>query len=394
LRLKDIREPLAIAMWDTGWLTRHYPYGSFEDWDKTLDELVDRGYNAIRIEAFPHLIAAGSDGVIQERFFRSRGEGMGHMWRNPLSLYLEPRAGLPVFLRKCRERGVYVGLSTWFPDVRENRHKHIQGVDEFVRIWHETLIYLDDQGLLDNVIYVDLLNEYPLWHQFEWLNLVLDSISAPHKDDFKGTLEEENFKYVDGQCYNPRQFDFYNSFASETVVSLKERWPALDFFYSFSHSNSTPWYKMDLTNFDALDVHHWFSQNIEFSNSVGYFDFIHTTLTDVGYEPYMNKIRKEWPVRKSELTQWMRSKLEYVAEVGNKLDVPYGNTEGWGPIMWREHPLLDWNFVKESGVIGAQLGAELGYAFNCSSNFTHPQFQGLWADIEWHREVTSIIRGN
>jgi len=30
--------PLAIAMWDTGWLTRHYQYGSFADWDKALDE--------------------------------------------------------------------------------------------------------------------------------------------------------------------------------------------------------------------------------------------------------------------------------------------------------------------------------------------------------------------
>jgi hypothetical protein len=174
--ISRLQRPLAIAMWDTGWLTRHYPHGSFADWDKTLDELVARGYDAIRIETFPHLVAAGSDGVVQERFFRPRGGGLEHMWRNPWSLYLEPRSALAEFLPKCRARGVKVGLATWFPNVSENRHKQVQGADEFVRVWHETLTFLDGSGLLDNVIYVDLLNEYPLWHGFEWLNLMLESL--------------------------------------------------------------------------------------------------------------------------------------------------------------------------------------------------------------------------
>jgi len=392
-RLKEMKKPLAIAMWDSGWLTRHYEYGSFADWDLALDGLVERGYNAIRIEAFPHLIAAGSDGAVKERFFRSRGEGLEHMWRNAWSTYLEPKE-LATFLNKCRERGVYVGLSTWFPDVRENRHKEIQGLDEFVRIWHETLLYLDGFGLLDNVIYVDLLNEYPLWHSFEWLKGTLECMSAPHKDDLKALSEQDRCRYVDSECYNPRQFDFYNNFASTSINKLKAAWPNLDFFYSFTHSNSTPWDRMDLSNFDALDVHHWFTQNVDFSKSVDYFDAIHTaTHSDAGYEPCMKKIRQEWPARKEDLVDWMRTKLQHVAEVGTKLDIPYGNTEGWGPILWRDHPLLDWSFVKEAGLIGAQLGAELGYSFNCSSNFTHPQFQGLWDDIAWHREVTAIIQG-
>jgi hypothetical protein len=48
--------------------------------------------------------------------------------------------------------------------------------------------------------------------------------------------------------------------------------------------------------------------------------------------------------------------------------------------------------VKEVGLIGARIGAEMGYAFNCSSNFTHPHFEGLWADVDWHREVTDTIK--
>ncbi len=190
-----------------------------------------------------------------------------------------------------------------------------------------------------------LTRHYPLWHGFEWLTLMLESLSAPHPDDLKGLSEEERCRHVDSHFYNPRQFDFYNTFASATIRKLKSAWPARDFFFSFTHSNSTPWDRMDLGAFAA-----------------------------------------------AELVTWMRGKLERVAAVGRQLGIPYGNTEGWGPIMWREHPLLDWSFVKETGLVGARLGAELGFAFNCSSNFTHPQFRGLWDDIDWHREVTGIIK--
>ena len=49
--------PRAITMWDFSWLERRWPGAGYEDWDQVLDELSERGYNAIRIDAYPHLIA-------------------------------------------------------------------------------------------------------------------------------------------------------------------------------------------------------------------------------------------------------------------------------------------------------------------------------------------------
>ena len=37
-----------------------------------------------------------------------------------------------------------------------------------LRAWDETLSFLKTNRLLDNVIYVDLLNEYPNWHGYDW----------------------------------------------------------------------------------------------------------------------------------------------------------------------------------------------------------------------------------
>ena len=51
--------PRAIAMWDFSWLERRWPGAGYEDWDVVLDELLERGYNAIRIDAYPHLVAEG-----------------------------------------------------------------------------------------------------------------------------------------------------------------------------------------------------------------------------------------------------------------------------------------------------------------------------------------------
>lgn len=50
LKLSELKKSLAIAMWDFSWLLRHHRLGEFEDWDKVLDGLVARGYNAIRID--------------------------------------------------------------------------------------------------------------------------------------------------------------------------------------------------------------------------------------------------------------------------------------------------------------------------------------------------------
>ena len=54
-RIGDPR-PLAITMWEFSWLERRWPGAGYEDWDLALSELADRGYDAVRIDAFPHLI--------------------------------------------------------------------------------------------------------------------------------------------------------------------------------------------------------------------------------------------------------------------------------------------------------------------------------------------------
>ena len=59
---------LPIVMWDFSWLELHHRGGAFEDWDAVIDWLVECGYEAVRIDVFPHLIASDRDGNIQDTF--------------------------------------------------------------------------------------------------------------------------------------------------------------------------------------------------------------------------------------------------------------------------------------------------------------------------------------
>lgn len=45
--------PLAITMWDFSWIERRWDSAGFEDWNAALDGVKERGYDAVRIDAFP-----------------------------------------------------------------------------------------------------------------------------------------------------------------------------------------------------------------------------------------------------------------------------------------------------------------------------------------------------
>jgi hypothetical protein len=37
------KHPRAITMWEFSWIERHWPGAGYEDWDRALDELRERG---------------------------------------------------------------------------------------------------------------------------------------------------------------------------------------------------------------------------------------------------------------------------------------------------------------------------------------------------------------
>jgi len=388
--VNTLKKPVAIAMWDFSWLLRHHQGGEFENWDMVLDGLAHRGYNAVRIDAFPQLIAGDENGKIEERFYCPKENWNPAMWGNDVTCYIEPRKGLLEFMSKCRERGIYVGLSTWFRGEDSHRESRLKGEDGFIRVWDETLSFLKDNGQMDNVIYVDLLNEFPMWHGFDWLHGEIEK----RKSQASGGEEVKKDHLLNNKIgkYNAAQVEFYRNFMSSTLKYFKGKWSDEAFMYCFTNTDDVPWEAMDISMLDCLDVHYWFVQDGGLSGSTGYWGDIHAMPNDMNFAKCYNAMKAYWKEHKTELISWMDGKIKHVADTASEYKIAAGNTEGWGAVCWLDNPNLDWKFIKEAGLICAELGAKYNYRFNCSSNFTHPQFKGMWNDVKWHKQVTSIIR--
>jgi len=159
-----------------------------------------------------------------------------------------------------------------------------------------------------------------------------------------------------------------------------------------TNNGSADWRVMDYSRCAALDIHYWFVMNDRLADLL-YWQNIHTVAaSDQQFPQVQEVILRNWRTRKAELVSWMDARMGEVAEMGRKNHKPVGNTEGWGLINWLDHPALSWEVIQEAGEICARLGRKHGYRFNCTSNFTHPQFPRLWRDVAWHRRVTDIIR--
>lgn len=387
--LRTLKKPLAIAMWDFSWLLRHYQGGGFENWDSVLSELARRGYNAIRIDCFPHLVAADNDGKIVEEYYYPKKDWKPALWGNDASVYVRPREALAEFLPLCKKYGIYVGLSTWFREDASSRHDMPRGVDGFVRVWTETIDFLAENNLMDNVIYVDMLNEYPLFHGFVWISRELDRLAGVADESVVNAAALLQ-AIPKSKTYNLAQKVLYRDFAVNAIKKIKIEYPQLDYTFCFTENGNAPWTDLDFSEFGLLDSHVWFVHNGLLSNDTGYWDMMGEN--DMAYARTYKAMKERWTERKVELIEWMDGRIALAADYGRKFGIPVGNTEGWGPIGWMDNPNLDWQWVKETAEICAGLGVKHNYRFNCTSNFIHPQFPGYWQDVKWHRKITSIIR--
>jgi len=384
-----LERPVALAMWDFSWILRHHRHGEFEDWDRVLDGLAERGYNAIRMDCMPQFVAADTDGVVHETFRSVKSSWKPSLWGNNASMTFNPREALLKFLPKCRERGIKVGLSTWFMAHGTGREAIFNEEGGLLRAWQETLEFLDDNGLLDRILYADVLNEYPLWHGEEWFKKNLNDRADVKK--FSESNPDANIPNLDNADvsgrYNPLQLGFINSYMEGVLGELRSSWPQIDFFPSISHG--MPPSDLDLTAYSAFDFHVWFVHHPGM-NASGY-SKIHSMANDNDFGAVYTAMKTYWKENRTEMISWMDSQLASISEQAASYGIPCGNTEGWGPIMWIDHPDLDWKWVKEAGEIGADLAVKNGYKFICTSNFTHPQFPGMWDDIAWHKRVTAAI---
>jgi hypothetical protein len=356
--LSGLSHPLAIAMWDFSWLERRWPGGGYEDWDRVLDELVERGYAAVRIDAYPHLAATGPEREWELLPFWNTQD-----WGSPALTKVAVQPALNQFIRKCADRSIGVGLSTWFRKDKDNIRMRIATPEDLGKVWRATLDGIVDAGLLESILYIDLCNEWP---QTKW---------AP-------------FLPRAGGADPSRTSPTVQRWMAEPIAMLRDTYPSLDYCFSFN-TQFDSWQQQDVSYMDVLELHVWMAQWSDFYERV---DYGYERFEAKGYdnlaqraEPLYRKSPEHW---KACLGRGIDLAIEWSLHSGK----PLMTTEGWAVVDYKDWPLLEWGWVKELCEFGVHKTAQTGrWAALCTSNFCGPQFVGMWRDVDWHRRLTGLI---
>jgi hypothetical protein len=369
-------------MWDFSWLLRRFgDEAEYADVDRVLDELAERGYDVVRIDAFPHWIAADRSGSTTEVIHAER-QSVGFMWGNHQQVTVGPRAALLEFLTGLSRRGIQAGLSTWFTPDTTGRSEQIESPADLAQIWIETLRVIDDAGLLGTVAYVDLCNEWPAWAPGIGRRIFGDV----------GTV----FALPDP--LTPTQLATIDGYA-EALQTIKASYADLPLTFSSFLRGPVPPLRSDLmrlstTGYDFAEPHLWLTAGCPV--------FMDETKWVPDYEHHHRNLAiHEEAVR----DQYLANRDLYLAELavlmdewrdwGRERGLPLWTTEGWASVGWNPSlvPGWDgWDYVKDVAEHAVGLAIERGWQGICTSNFSQPHHVGMWADAAWHQRQTTRIR--
>lgn len=364
LKANPIPYPLAITMWEFSWLERRWPGAGYEDWDQALSELVERGYDAIRIDAFPHLMYHDP-----QKEYLLLPHWHTQDWGSPEINRVILQPNLNEFIKKCASYNVRVGLSSWFRQDENDVRMNLDTPEKLGEAWLQVLHSINDAGLIDSILYVDLCNEWtgPAWCPF--------FVNDPPEAVWGGWDTKKSQDWM-----------------TRSIAILLREFPDIPYTFSFTGEvTGDTAAKGVLTMLDFLEPHIWMTSfnNGEFYNLTGYG---YERYEYSGYRNLALKGRETYYQRKDHWDEGLISQIRHAAEWSRALNQPLITTECWGVVDYKDWPLLDWDYVMELCALGTEEAAKTGQWLAIgTSNFCGPQFVGMWRDIEWHRRLTDVI---
>lgn len=315
------------AMWDFSWLKSHYPRGPFENWHKVTDELLARGFNTVRLDAFPLVIGA----------LKTEGERIT-IEAKPLANWgfsdrdysHDVVAELTEFMRILKQKGIYAILSSWgntckeYPDLR----KTLAGDRvNFQKSWERTLDALGEKDLLSHVLYVDLDQEFPYFSPF---NAELKDAAA------KGDAMEQAGQAGPRRAWTPSQAEFVRTLFNGMISHFQARYPALRFTYSLT--SFVPEVRaLDLHVFDVIEVH-LFISDPRLDNRTG-FGQLEKDRGQHDYRDYARRLRETMASVRPMLLKQMHNNIAFAKAWGDEIGAPVVTTEAWGPWWHMDHPI-------------------------------------------------------
>ena len=361
--IQPVARPFAITMWDFSWLERRWPGAGYEDWDLVLDELVERGYDAVRIDAYPHLVSADP-----HREWELLPPWTQNTWGAQSIVRVQVLPALVEFIAKARDRGVRVGLSSWFRQDRDDTRMQITDPEQMAAVWVDTLRLLDEAGVLDNILYVDLCNEFPvpLWTPFLY-----------------GSATGRGFRRTDARI---------PAYMSTSIELVRSVYPDLAYTYSFG-GQYDDWRDQEVSGLDFLEPHVWMALDdvSDYYVKVGYNDYEQSS--PAGYDNLVARGRDVYLAEQGHWDGLIFDAVDNLANWSTASGLPLVTTECWAVIDYKDWPGLDWGWVNDLNARVVERVVATGrWVGVATSNFAGPQFHGVWREVAYHQRLTSLIK--
>ena len=291
------------------------------------------------------------------------------IWGSPAINKVVVLSNLILFLAKCKQRNIMVGLSSWFREDIDNIRMLISSPEILAEVWITTLNYIKNNDLLDVILYVDLCNEWPLnlWCPFFYTS--------------------QNNKPL-SWCSQKSMY-----WMEKSTSLVKTVFPNIPICFSFDNDRVES-YLENKTNFDLIEHHIWMSKenNEEYYKQVGYY---YERFDDTGYK---NMALKSESIYKQKPDYWkalLTKKIDRISTVSKQLNIPLITTECWSIVDYKDWPLLSWDWVKELCEYGVRTAINTQqWIAIATSNFCGPQFITMWKDINWHLKLTELIKSS
>jgi hypothetical protein len=366
---------LTMAMWDQAYALRHIPGGSFADYDRVLDETVERGYNTVRIDPMVQWI----DLQRPERVLDwpdPHEPLMPWNWntavRGPVGEWIID------FMEKLGRRTSlnYTLSASWFapglptsppaPPVLRSPKNMLEGAE----MWAALLTSWQKRFGFERLVYVDIANETPYF--FPDLQDRLKKVSGT---DFE-----------DSARFSPAAISFLADEINKPLAYLRREFPELRFTTSIH--GDLRWLDVPL-ELDCLDVHFYSDADPRWTERTRFNEFVADGLfrNDKWFAEYSERSMKTARAMAPMLRARERFKASQFAEWAARRGAPLTTSESWATWYYIDHPKLDWSWLLDWAKWSVDDAIACRFWGWTPHNYVQPQFAN-WKDVRWHRELT------
>ena len=358
--MREWLEPrrMTVVMWDFAFLTRHMKGDSFEDYDKVLDEAIERGYNTIRLDPMPHLIDLSKPEKIYSR--PALKEHPIHPWDRPEAFEGPAGKWLIEFMEKLLKKGLYYCLSAW--SISTLPGKSPQNLYDITDCWKIMLKEWKKRFGFDKCIYVDLSNEYPYF------------LNGHLERTLKGR-----------QRWSPEWNAYIQKEVNECLREMRSEFPELRFMVSLH--GDVRWIDLNL-ELDVMDIHFYADADPRFNDRTLFDEICSDLFRDESlFKDFSDRCMKSHRIMAPMYRARQRSKLSAFASWSKDAGIPLITTESWASWYYIDHPDLDWSWLLEWAEWSVEDAIEFGMWGWTPHNYCQPQFKN-WKDVRWHRRLT------